>query len=65
MIAARISSTLLTTAMMTLAVLAIGRIAYGVQVRLATLPGLLAAVLLGIAAFTALGVGIVQYIKSA
>jgi ABC-2 type transport system permease protein len=64
-VAARISSTLLTTAMMTLVVLAIGRIAYGVQVRLATLPGLLAAVLLGIAAFTALGVGIVQYIKSA
>jgi ABC-2 type transport system permease protein len=64
-VAARISSTLLTTAMMTLVVLAIGRIAYGVQVRLATLPGLLAAVLLGSAAFTALGVGLVRYIKSA
>jgi len=49
------AQTLMTTAEMTLVVLAIGRIAYGVQVRLATLPGLLAALILGSATFTALG----------
>ena len=64
-VAGRIGSTLVTTAEMTLVVLAIGRIAYGVQVRLATLPGLLAALLLGSASFTALGIGVVRYIKSA
>lgn len=41
-----------------------GRETYGVQVRLATLPGLLAALLLGSASFTALGIGVVRYIKS-
>ncbi len=63
-VAGRIGSTLVITAAMTLVVLAIGRIAYGVQVRVATLPGLLAALILGSACFTALGVGIVRYIKS-
>jgi len=63
-VAGRIGSTLLITAAMTVAVLAIGRIAYGVHVRVATLPGLLAALILGSACFTALGVGIVRYIKS-
>jgi ABC-2 type transport system permease protein len=64
-VAGRIGSTLLITAEMTIVVLAIGRIAYGVQVRVATLPGLLAALILGSASFTALGVGIVRYIKNA
>jgi ABC-2 type transport system permease protein len=63
-VAGRIGSTLLITAAMTLAVLAIGRIAYGVQVRAATLPGVVAALVLGSAAFTALGVGVVRYIKN-
>jgi ABC-2 type transport system permease protein len=63
-VAGRIGSTLVITAAMTVAVLAIGRIAYGVQVRSATLPGLLTALILGSACFTALGVGIVRYIKS-
>jgi ABC-2 type transport system permease protein len=63
-VAGRIGSTLVITAAMTLVVLAIGRIAYGVQVRAATLPGLLLALLLGSACFTALGVGVVRYIKS-
>jgi ABC-2 type transport system permease protein len=63
-VAGRIGSTLAITAAMTLVVLAIGRIAYGVQVRVATLPGLLAALILGSACFTALGVGVVRYIKS-
>jgi ABC-2 type transport system permease protein len=63
-VAGRIGSTLLITAEMTVVVLAIGRIAYGVQVRLTTLPGLLAALVLGSATFTALGVGIVRYIKN-
>jgi ABC-2 type transport system permease protein len=63
-VAGRIGSTLVITAAMTLLVLAIGRIVYGVQVRLATLPGLLATLILGSACFTALGVGVVRYIKN-
>jgi ABC-2 type transport system permease protein len=63
-VAGRIGSTLVITAEMTVVVLAIGRIAYGVPVRLATLPGVLAALLLGSATFTALGVGIVRYIRN-
>jgi ABC-2 type transport system permease protein len=63
-VAGRIGSTLVITAAMTVVVLAIGRIAYGVQVRAATLPGLLLALILGSACFTALGVGVVRYIKS-
>jgi len=63
-VAGRIGSTLVITAAMTLVVLAIGRIVYGVPVRVATLPGLLAALILGSACFTALGVGVVRYIKS-
>ena len=63
-VAGRIGSTIVTTAAITLVVLAIGRIAYGVQVRASTLPGLLAALILGSACFTALGVGVVRYIKN-
>jgi len=63
-VAGRIGSTLVITATMTLAVLGLGWIAYGVHVRVATLPGLLAALILGSACFTALGVGVVRYIKS-
>jgi ABC-2 type transport system permease protein len=63
-VAGRIGSTLVITAAMTVTVLAIGWIAYGVQVRSATLPGLLTALILGSACFTALGVGVVRYINS-
>jgi ABC-2 type transport system permease protein len=64
-VAGRIGSTLLITTEMTVVVLVIGRIAYGVQVRGATLPGLLVTLVLGSASFTALGVGVVRYIKNA
>lgn len=64
-VAGRIGSTLLVTTIMTVVVLAIGGIAYGVDVRVSTLPGVLATLALGSACFTALGVGIVRWVKSA
>jgi ABC-2 type transport system permease protein len=64
-VAGRIGSALIVAAAITVLTLAIGWIGYGVHVRAATLPGLLATLLLGSAAFTALGVGIVRYVSNA
>jgi ABC-2 type transport system permease protein len=64
-IAGRIGSAALTTLAMSVVTLAIGRAAYGVQVRGSTLAGLLIAVALGTACFTALGIGIVRFIPNA
>lgn len=64
-IAARIGSTLVTVVIMTALVLILGAVAYGVHVRGSTLPGLLAMLILGSAAFTTLGIGIVRFIKNA
>jgi len=55
-VAARIGSTLVIMAMMTVLVLGLGAAAYGLQLRASTLPGLIVTLLLGTAAFTALGV---------
>ncbi|HEY7952544.1 MAG TPA: ABC transporter permease [Solirubrobacteraceae bacterium] len=63
--AGRIGSTILLVAAMTAVTLALGVVAYGVHLRTSTLPGLLCALVLGAACFTALGVGIVRFIKNA
>jgi ABC-2 type transport system permease protein len=64
-ISARIGSTIVVTALMTVVVLLLGHYAYGADVRTATLPGLLVTLALGAATFTALGIGIVRYVANA
>ena len=64
-IAARIGSTVVLVFVMTVLVLVIGVVAYGIHVRTSTLPGLVVTLLLGTAAFTTLGIGIVRFIKNA
>jgi ABC-2 type transport system permease protein len=49
----------------TIVTLSIGAIAYGVHVHTSTLPGLIVTLVLGTAAFTTLGVGVVRFISSA
>lgn len=61
----RIGATVLTVGAMTVLTLGLGAAAYGVSVRAATLPGVIVALLLGTAAFTTLGIGIVRFIPSA
>jgi ABC-2 type transport system permease protein len=63
--AGRIGSMVLVVAAMTFVVLTLGASVYGVHVRASTLPGLLTALALGTACFTALGIGLVRYIKNA
>jgi len=64
-VAARIGSTVVIVLSMTVLTLALGAIAYGVQIRVATLPGLILTLVLGTAAFTALGIGITRFIPNA
>ena len=64
-VAARIGSTIVIVAIMTVLVLGLGAAAYGVHIRAATLPGMIAALLLGTAAFTTLGIGITRLIPNA
>ncbi len=61
----RLSSAIVVVAAMTVVTLALGAFAYGVHVRSSTLPGFALALALGAACFTALGVGIVRFIKNA
>lgn len=63
--AGRIGSTILVVAAMVVVTLTLGAVAYGVHVRASTLPGLLAALVLGAACFTALGIGVVRFIANA
>jgi ABC-2 type transport system permease protein len=62
---ARIGSTVIIVLLMTVLVLALGAIAYNVHVRASTVPGLLATLVLGTAAFTTLGIGITRFIPNA
>jgi ABC-2 type transport system permease protein len=62
---ARIGSTVLIVLAMSAIVLALGSVAYGVQVRGSTLPALAVALILGAAAFTTLGIGITRFIPNA
>jgi ABC-2 type transport system permease protein len=64
-VVARIGSTVLIVAAITAVTVALGAIAYGVQIRASTLPGLIATLVLGTAAFTTLGIGITRFISSA
>jgi ABC-2 type transport system permease protein len=63
-VAARIGSTMVIMLAMTAITLALGAIAYGVHIRASTLPGLIATLLLGTAAFTTLGIGIARFIPN-
>jgi ABC-2 type transport system permease protein len=64
-VAGRIGSTALITGAITVVVLVAGNVAYGVSVRGSTFAAVLVTLALGSACFTALGVGIVRFIKSA
>jgi ABC-2 type transport system permease protein len=64
-VVARIGSTVVIVLLMTIVTLAMGAIAYNVHIRAATLPGLIATLALGTAAFTALGIGITRFIPNA
>jgi ABC-2 type transport system permease protein len=64
-IAARIGSTVVIVLAMTVITLALGVAAYGVHIRLSTLPGLIATLVLGTTVFTALGIGITRFIPNA
>ena len=62
---ARIGSTVIIVLTMTVLVLALGAIAYNVHIHGSTLAGLVATLVLGTAAFTALGIGITRFIPNA
>jgi ABC-2 type transport system permease protein len=64
-VAARIGSTVVIVIAMTAVTLLLGVVAYGVHIRASTLPGLLATLVLGTAAFTTLGIGITRFIPNA
>jgi ABC-2 type transport system permease protein len=64
-IAARIGSTVLLVAMMTVLVLGLGAVAYDVHVRAGTLPGMIVTLVLGTAAFTTVGIGVTRWIPNA
>jgi ABC-2 type transport system permease protein len=64
-VAGRIGSTVVIVFLMSAVTLALGNIAYGVTIRGDTLPAVLVALLLGTAAFTTLGIGIVRFIPNA
>ena len=64
-VAALIGSTVIIVLSMTAVTVALGVVAYGVHLRASTLPGLIATLVLGTAAFTALGIGITRFIPNA
>ncbi len=64
-VAARIGSTLIIVAGITILTLGLGVAAYGVHIRASTLPGMVLMLVLGTAAFTTLGIGITRFIKNA
>lgn len=63
-VAGRIGSTGVTVLAMTVVTLGLGVVAYGVNFRAATIPGLLIGLVLGTACFTTLGIGIVRFISN-
>lgn len=64
-IAGRVGSTVITAATLVAATLGLGVTAYGVHIRPATLPGLLATLVLGSVCFTVLGLAITAAIPNA
>jgi ABC-2 type transport system permease protein len=61
----QVGAAILTAGAMTVLMLALGRVAYDVHVRLETLPGLLLALLFGTACFAALGIGVQRLVRNA
>jgi ABC-2 type transport system permease protein len=64
-VAARIGSTVVIVAAITVVTVGIGALAYGVHIRLSTLLGLILTLVLGTAVFTTLGIGITRFISNA
>jgi ABC-2 type transport system permease protein len=64
-VTARIVSTVVIVGGMTVVTLVIGVAAFGVHIRVGTLPGLILTLILGTAAFTTLGIGITRFIPNA
>jgi ABC-2 type transport system permease protein len=64
-LAGQVGSAIVTAAAMAVLMLGLGRAAYGVHVRLETLPGLLLALALGTACFAALGIGVQRIVRNA
>lgn len=64
-LAGRVGSAVLVALAMAAVTLALGGLAYGVDVRAGALPGLAAALALGTATFAALGIGVVRIIPNA
>jgi ABC-2 type transport system permease protein len=64
-VAARIGSTVLIVGAMTAIVLILGGVLYGLDFRASTLPGLVLTLVLGTAAFTTLGIGVVRFMSGA
>src|SRR5690242_4566111 len=64
-VAARIGSTVVIVAAMTVIVLVLGTTVSGLDFRAAALPGLLLTLVLGTAAFTTLGIGVTRFVPNA
>ena len=64
-VSARILSTFVIMAAMTVVVLGLGAGVWGLHFRAGTLPGLIVTLLLGTAAFTTIGIGITRFIPNA
>jgi ABC-2 type transport system permease protein len=64
-VAARIGSTVVIMAAMTVIVLVLGTTVWGLDFRAAALPGLLLTLVLGTAAFTTLGIGVTRFVPNA
>ena len=64
-VSARIGSTFLVALLQAVIVIGGGAIIWGLHVRAGAVPGILATLLLGSAAFTTLGIGCVRFVKSA
>ncbi len=64
-VTARILSASVVTLAMTVVVLALGNVLYGLDFRTGQLPALIFTLLLGTAVFTTLGIGITRFIRSA
>lgn len=64
-VAARILSAVLIMLAISVVTLGLGVAAYGIQIRAATLPGLVITLILGTAAFSTLGMGITRFIPNA
>ncbi|HEY3726953.1 MAG TPA: ABC transporter permease [Solirubrobacteraceae bacterium] len=64
-VAARIGSTILIMLALTVVVLALGAGVWGIELRAGAMPGLVVTLLLGTAAFTALGIGLARFIPNA